>query len=288
MTESVSSRTNTARRKENILTGPFFDELRKRKKQGRDAKIFFTAENGATGVGKTHAATTLGYVVDTSPPVEIGGFDHRFRPEKCTVHGPKWMRLYDRLAPGSFLLGDEWTSEGDARRSVSNANVRMSYQWAMRRYREIMSGIVLPSKADLDERLQRLADYWVLVTERGEAIIHKVKIGRYDDRLWFDPMQEWSFPNLDGDPVIEWLDYAKANRLEGDDNQQYYTDDEVEDVANEARLEGKKEAQLEVVAHCLNRGLTQSETGDLLGVNQPRVSQLKQEAEKQGYMAATG
>jgi hypothetical protein len=284
---SISSRTNKARQKEQLYTGPFFDQIRKRKKQGRDAKIFFTGLDGGTGIGKTHAAATMGYLLDTSPPVEVAGMDLRFRPEKCTVYGPEWMRLYDQMQPGSFILGDEWTSEGDARRSNSHKNVQMSYQWAMRRYREIMSGIILPSKADLDSRLQRLADYWVLIEERGKAIIHEIRIGKYDDQLWFEPLQEWSWESLDGDPVIEWLDHAKEVRSEEDDGKKFYKAQEVEDLVSQAEMQGQKEARLEFVQRCLDRGLTQSDTGDLLGVNQPRVSQLKSEAEERGITSAT-
>jgi hypothetical protein len=284
---SISSRTNKARQKEQLYTGPFFDQIRKRKKQGRDAKIFFTGLDGGTGIGKTHAAATMGYLLDTSPPVEVAGMDLRFRPEKCTVYGPEWMRLYDQMQPGSFILGDEWTSEGDARRSNSHKNVQMSYQWAMRRYREIMSGIILPSKADLDSRLQRLADYWVLIEERGKAIIHEIRIGKYDDQLWFEPLQEWSWESLDGDPVIEWLDHAKEVRSEEDDGKQFYKAQEVDDLVSQAEMQGQKEARLEIVQRCLDRGLTQSDTGKLLGVKQPRVSQLKSEAEERGITPAT-
>jgi hypothetical protein len=287
MGQSVSSRTNTAQRKERVYTGPFFNQIRKRKKQGRDAKIFFTGLDGGTGIGKTHAATAMGYLLDTSTPVEVAGLDLRFRPEKCTVYGPEWMRLYDQCQPGSFILGDEWTSEGDARRANSHKNVQMSYQWAMRRYREIMSGIILPSKADLDRRLQRLADYWVLIEERGKAIIHEIRIGKYDDELWFEPLQEWSWPNMDGDPVIQWLDEAKEKRSEEDSGKQFFKRQEMEELVDQAQMEGEKEARLEFVQRCLDRGLTQTETGDLLGVGQPRVSQLKSEAEERGISPAT-
>ncbi len=287
MAKSISSRENTAREKERVYTGPFFDQIRKRKKQGRDAKIFFTGLDGGTGIGKTHCATGMGYVLDTSTPVEVAGLDLRFRPEKASVYAPEWIRLYEQLQPGSFLLGDEWTSEGDARRSNTHENVQMSYQWAMRRYREIMSGIILPSKADLDRRLQRLADYWVLVEERGKAIIHEVRIGKYDDELWFEPLQEWSYPNLDGDPVVEWLDRSKAEKSDEEGGQQFYTKSEAEELAEKAQMQGQKETRLEFVQRCLDRGLTQSETGDLLGVKQPRVSQLKAEAEERGITSAT-
>jgi len=229
----------------------------------------------------------MGYLLDTSPPVEIAGMDLRFRPEKCTVYGPEWMRLYDQMQPGSFILGDEWTSEGDARRSNSHKNVQMSYQWAMRRYREIMSGIILPSKADLDSRLQRLADYWVLIEERGKAIIHEIRIGKYDDQLWFEPLQEWSWESLDGDPVIEWLDHAKEVRSEEDSGKQFYKASEVDDLVSKAQMEGEKEARLEFVMRGLDRGLAQREIGNLLGVKQPRVSQLKTEAEERGITPAT-
>jgi hypothetical protein len=287
MSKTVSSRTNTARRKEQLYTGPFFDQIRKRKKKGRDAKIFWTGLDGGTGIGKTHGATAMGYVLDTAPTVNVAGLDLRFRPEKCTVYGPEWMRLYDKVQSGSYILGDEWTSEGDARRANSHKNVQMSYQWAMRRYREVMSAIILPSKADLDSRLQRLADYWILVEERGKAIIHEVRIGKYDDELWFEPLQEWSWPNMDGDPVIQWLDHAKEVRSEEDEGKQFFKRQEMEELVSQARMEGQTEARLEFVQRCLDRGLTQTETGDLLGVKQPRVSQLKTEAEERGITPAT-
>lgn len=287
-TTDVASSRDKRSTKENPFRGPFFNQVRKRKKQGRDTKLFFTALDGATGVGKTHCATALAYCLDTSTPVERGGFKVRFRPERCTVHGPEFMQKYDNVAKGGFLLGDEWTSEGDARRANSHKNVQMSYQWAMRRYREVDSGIILPSKADLDDRLIRLADYWVCVEERGLATIYEVSIGKFDDELFYKPLQKFRYPNLDGDPVIQYLDWAKEHKLESNESKQFYQANEVEDLVEEARLEGKEDARLQFVKTARSRGLTQSEVGDLLGIKQPRVSQLEAKADEQGVSAATG
>jgi len=257
--------TSTAR--EPAFSGPFWNDMRKRIKQGRDVKIFFSAENGETGVSKTSGAVCMGYALDNSRTGLTRG--------SCTVQAPEFIQKYDTLPKGGVLIGDEWTSEGDSRRANSHGNVNMSYQWAMRRYREIPSIIILPSKADLDRRIQRLADYWVLVTARGEALIHKVMIDRYDDELFFDPIQRWSWPNMDGDPVYEHLEELKRKKSEGDALTEYYTSSEVEEIEKQAKMEGKEEERLQALQQMTEeRGLSQSEAGEIFGISQGRVSQL--------------
>jgi predicted XRE-type DNA-binding protein len=261
----------TSAARKNPFTGPFFNEMRQRIKHGRDAKIFVTAENGETGVSKTSGAVCLGYILDNS----VSGLT----PDSCTVQAPEFIQRYDSLPKQGVLIGDEWTSEADSRRANSHGNVNMSYQWAMRRYREIPSIIILPSKADLDRRIQRLADYWILVTARGEATIHKVMVDRYDDDLFFKPLQRWSWPNMDGDPVYEHLENLKRQKSEGDALTEYFTKSEVKEIENKARMEGKESERLQALQHMTDeRGLSQTDAGEIFGISQGRVSQLLAEA----------
>ena len=67
------------------IRGPFFQEISKRKSQGRDAKILVTAADGQTGVGKSNLCDFLGYALDTT---ESG-----FSREKVAIEPERFLEL---------------------------------------------------------------------------------------------------------------------------------------------------------------------------------------------------
>src|SRR6056297_2576627 len=75
------------------FSGPWYQEIAQRKKEGRDAKIIVTAEDGQTGVGKTNFCDFAAYVCDTS--------HHGFGPEKATIDPFEFLDFYSHLPAGS-------------------------------------------------------------------------------------------------------------------------------------------------------------------------------------------
>ena len=187
--------------------GPFFQEVAKRKQQGRDAKIIITAKDGQTGVGKSNLSDFLGYVLDTSP--------NGFGPEKVTIQPEMFLSMYNRLEEGSAAVMEEG-EQFDSRRSMSAKNVDAAEKWQMARVREIVSIINLPSPAEIDSRFERLADYWINVEIRGRAKVYKKRIHPTKGKVYHETLQTLEWPNMDGSETFKRMGSIKDNLLDDD------------------------------------------------------------------------
>lgn len=189
------------------FNGPFFQELAKRKSEGRDAKIIVTAKDGQTGVGKTNCCDFLGYVSDTS----AAGFSEA----KTTIDPFEFLDFYNHLPPGSASVMEEG-EQFDARRSNSNKNVDAAEKWQMARVREIIAFINLPSPEEIDSRFERLADYWINVERRGFARVYKKRIHPTKRVLYYETLQTFEWPNMDRSVSFKHMDRLKDDRLDGE------------------------------------------------------------------------
>lgn len=191
------------------LTGPFFQQVAKRKQQGRDAKILVTADHGQTGVGKSSLAVFLAVALDTSPE----GFDAR---EKATLDVPRFLNLYDTIAKGSSLILDE-AEQIDARRSNSHENVDAAFKWQTRRVNEVIGILTLPDPSVIDKRMQKLADYWINVEARGIARIYEKRIHRIKQSIYYKTLQTLKWPNMDNHPDYRMLAAMKDSMIDDKD-----------------------------------------------------------------------
>lgn len=217
------------------FTGPFFQEIAKRKNNGRDAKILVTADHGQTGVGKTACGVYLAKTLDTSP----GGFVAK---EKATLDVQQFLENYRKLEPGSASILDE-AEQLDARRAMKHENVDASHEWQMRRVNEIFAILILPSPKTIDGRMEMLADYWVNVECRGRAKIYKKKVRRMPPRkVYYETLQTFSWPNMDADRSYQELSRIKDQHLSDDDKEENWVrESEVKDRIEKAIKEEKRE-----------------------------------------------
>jgi len=187
--------------------GPFFREVAKRKREGRDAKILITAKDGQTGVGKSNLSDFLGYVLDTS---ESG-----FGPEKVTIEPEMFLSMYNQLEPGSAAIMEEG-EQFDSRRAMSSKNVDAAERWQMARVRQIVSIINLPSPAEIDSRFERLADYWINVEIRGRAKVYKKRIHPTKGKVYHETLQTLEWPNMDKSATFKRMGKIKDSLLDDD------------------------------------------------------------------------
>ncbi len=86
------------------FSGPFFQEIGRRKLEGRDAKILVTADDAQTGVGKSNLCDFLGYVLDTT--------EDGFSPDKIAIDrrsSSNSMVSSGRVRRSSSRRGSNWT-----------------------------------------------------------------------------------------------------------------------------------------------------------------------------------
>ena len=211
--------------------GPFFQEIAKRKREGRDAKILITAKDGQTGVGKSNLSDFLGYVLDTSP--------QGFSPEKVTIEPEMFLSMYNQLEPGSAAIMEEG-EQFDSRRAMSSKNVDAAEKWQMARVREIVSIINLPSPAEIDSRFERLADYWINVEIRGRAKVYKKRIHPTKGKVYHETLQTLSWPNMDASATFKRMGEIKDSLLDDDTRDaNWVRESDVKDRIAQAEKEAK-------------------------------------------------
>jgi len=188
------------------VSGPFFQELGQRKKNGRDAKVLVTAKDGATGVGKSNLCDFLGYVSDTTAD--------GFATHKITIEPMRFLELYSVLEPGSAAVMEEG-EQFDSRRGMTAQNVEATQKWQQARVREIIAYVNLPDPTMIDGRFERLADYWINVERRGRCRIYKKRIHPTKRVIYYETLQTLEWPNMDGSETFEYMDEIKGDLLDG-------------------------------------------------------------------------
>lgn len=266
----VTDRIETYRGKEipSGFDGPFFAEIAERKKKGRDAKCLVTADDGATGVGKTNLCDFLAYVCDTSTD--------GFGKHKTTIEPLRFLELYSELEPGSSAIMEEG-EQFDSRRGMTNQNVEASQKWQQARVREIVAFVNLPDPSMIDSRFEKLADYWINVERRGKARIYKKKIHRTKQKVYYKTMQVLEWPNMDGSATFRHMDRLKGDLLDGElDDDSLIRESEAQERVERAVREREREIRNEWITALKAYGLTGKEIAGLpvVDVSGPRVNQI--------------
>jgi hypothetical protein len=222
------------------FSGPFFQEIGKRKIDGRDAKCLVTADHAQTGVGKSNLCDCLGYVCDTT--------ERGFSKQKVTIDPPEFFEHYGVVPRGSSLVLEEG-EQLDPRRAMSNENVDASHTWQKERVREIIAFINLPSPKFIDNRMEELADFWINVECRGRARIYKKKIHRIKQSVYYETMQVLKWPNMDGSTTFREMDRLKQDHIDDDsDGKGWVPRSEMEEKIEAAVKQEREEVRNKLLA----------------------------------------
>jgi len=250
------------------LDGPFFREIGERKRKGRDAKVLVTADDGATGVGKSNCCDYLGYVCDTTA--------EGFAPHKTTIEPLRFLELYSVLEPGSSAVMEEG-EQFDSRRGMTNENVEATQKWQQARVREIVAFVNLPSPSTIDSRFELLADYWINIENRGLCRIYKKKIHATKQTIYYKTLQTLEWPNMDGSSTFRHMDSMKNELLDGDlDSDQLVRESEAQQRIDQAVADAQEDCRDRWIRALKDRGWTGKEIASLptVDVKGPRVNQI--------------
>jgi len=138
------------------------------------AILFLDSENARKGVGKTAAAIWLARLFAKA-------FDYDLQKEDFLLAGPDYVRRY-REHPGknqpSVVVADELVGggAGDARRSMSSANIKIGRAFQLLRKKRVVTIAVLPDWGDADTRLQKQAAYRIHCLENPIGTLKAYKI----------------------------------------------------------------------------------------------------------------
>jgi hypothetical protein len=65
---------------------------------------------------------------------------------------------------------------------MQDMNVKFSWWWMIMRLKQVITILTLPSPAAIDSRLEELADVWINVQQRGQALVHDIGVQSYGTR----------------------------------------------------------------------------------------------------------
>lgn len=253
------------------LSGPFFQELGRRKADGRDAKVLVTAKDGQTGVGKTNLCDFLGYVSDTTSE----GFD----THKTTIEPLRFLELYSVLEPGSAAIMEEG-EQFDSRRGMTNENVEATQKWQQARVREIIAYVNLPDPTMIDGRFERLCDYWINVERRGLARIYKKRIHPTKRVIYYETVQTLEWPNMDGSATFRHMDQIKGDLLDGQlDNDALLRESEAEERKEKAVEEAQRQVRNDWIIALKKYGMNGTDIARLphVDISSQRVNKIAKE-----------
>lgn len=255
-------------------------EIAKRKlNSDNDIKIIIQGANSQTGIGKTTLAIELcRYIDQTDDPWNA--------EEKAFVDVEQYVQAHLDYPKGSALLLDEIEAGADNRRSMSKQNVELSQAWATLRARNIATVATLPSISMLDSRMLELADYWILVKNRGMAQPFEINVNdfaphRAPQRKPLPNEEHIRFPDLPPrDSDKKYLDKIKDDMLRGN-GQGYVKESVCQERISKAKKEAKASMRDKMVRDLYNEvdGLTQKDLAEFecLDLSQPRVNQILNE-----------
>jgi len=248
-------------------------EWMKRVAAGRDLRIIISADNAATGVGKTTLAVVLCILMD------IWGF----REEKATLDPREFSVLYDQFTSLSAMLLDEAEQAADARRSMSKENLALGHDFMTKRYRQIMATMTLPSKDMMDARIaDKLCDFWILVEDPGRAKVYKLDGNEFTGKVYYHHVETIAWPVLDDHPIMAAVAEKKHKRVTGQTASRFVTREEMDKKADNYWKKAEAKATFDFIRTAyqvhqdpeVKAEMNQSVLGDVVGMSQSNVSKI--------------
>lgn len=263
-------------------------EIKNKLANDNDAKVLVVGENSQTGIGKTTFAIQLCRFLDST--------DRGWNAEdKAFLDVDQYIDAHLEMNKGACLMLDEIEAAADSRRSMSKENVELSHAWMTMRARNIATVATLPSANALDKRMLEMADFWVLVRERGLAQPYRVNVNDFKpNRL---PQRNPLNADKDGngemirfpdvptdDPDKQYLDEIKDDMLRGltKESQKLEYQEHIKKVDKAIELAMQYQRDMMIADLYRNTGLSTSDLGELeiIGVGQSQVSRINSNFEK--------
>lgn len=241
-----------------------------------DVKIIIQGANSQTGIGKTTLAIQLCRFIDSDWSAD----------EKAFVDVKQYIQAHLDYEKGSALLLDEIEAGADNRRAMSDDNVELSQAWATLRARNIATVATLPSISMLDSRMLELADYWILVKERGVAQPYEINVNDFaphkaPQRKPLPGEEHIQFTDLpDNDPDKQYLDQIKDDMLR-DEAAGYIKRSRHKKEVSEARENASIETRNQVLKEVYNAfDVSYADISELpsIDVSRRRVGQIIRDA----------
>lgn len=135
--------------------------------------------------------------------------------------------------------------------------------------KQLTMPILLPNLADLNPKVRSLVTFWVYLFERGLAEIRIPSVNQFDGSIFWTPLCAIRFSPLEDE---FWQEYEHRKDRFIDE----YTKEMGASEGVGGRLKNALDQRDKLLVHVLDRGwMTQTELGGLWGLDQSRVSKIR-------------
>jgi hypothetical protein len=253
-------------------------EFHKRVSQNRDLTVLVTDWENERGTGKSTLSVKLAARFDRT--------DEGLIPDKAALSPERIIQAYSKQPKGSALILDEAEAGLGRRDAMTKSNKVMSKIVSMARVREKYVIFNMPASSHIDRHFLDLADYWIIVKDRGYARVYRLKKNPFDGRTYPTPVQaiEWNagFETAGERQTYKSLSSEKDTRLDngGGQGEAFITEAEADERIERAVEQEKRRVRDTIIARMLasNRvEASQTAIGEAaLGMSQSHVAQIKQ------------
>jgi hypothetical protein len=256
-----------------ITTPPLDKRYRERVEDNQDLVTIVSDFHNRRGTGKTVFSLLLADHFDCT--------EQGVTKSKCSLDASELIDSYTREPKGSALVLDEAEAQASKYRASSSVNKALRELVSMGRVEEKYLIMNLPASSELDQDLLGLADVWVLITRKGEAIVHLLRNEPYNSKLLTPKSEvvEWSeLPKgTDLRSVYNELDRQKKARLRGEEGDPMIKESEARERAERAAKDARQETRDEIITNLIDDELGPSDVVHAFDITQQRIGQIARE-----------
>lgn len=255
---------------------PMWRLFEKLVRQERDLIIVLDDHNAGRGTGKTVASLLLANAMN----------QHGTITREHVAMEPEAIRnCYTDLPKRSGIVLDEGEVGASNRQAMTKVNQALREICSMGRVQEKYLIINTPIRQFIDKDIQKLADVWISMTKKGEALVHFLDWNPYAETLLNPKKQRITFddipPGHELRDVYNYLAREKLAKMDGADGSGYVPreqhQEELQKAREEARLEQRNEDIRGFWSHEVVQDLrevSQEVVGESVGVSQSTVSNI--------------
>lgn len=147
------------------MSSKFSAALHSRKSKGLNSIILVM---GARGIGKSYLSLKIGET-----------YDHNFNVNNVIFTMEEFLTRLNEVKKYAWLVFDETGLEVAAREFMTIINKVMSYIAQSFRYTAVNLICVVPNPDMVDIHIRELADFWIVVTNRGHARVYRTRMNPF-------------------------------------------------------------------------------------------------------------
>jgi hypothetical protein len=253
---------------------PLTNLYQKRVQEDSDLFCIVDDHHNRRGTGKTVLSLGLASAMDRT--------EEGLTKEKVALDPEELIEAYTEQPRGSALVLDEAEASTSKFRAGSKTNKAIRELVSMGRIEEKYVIMNLPSTGEMDRDLKTLASAWLMVEERGQAIVHFLGYNPYKEHPLTPKKQILNWTDITDPDLREVYDYLteeKEKHLRGESSESTFVDqaehqEKIKQIKEQTRTQTRNEILTELY-HDLD--VTQRKLANSVGLSRSRLADIVSE-----------